>query len=76
MKNSSDFEKILNRGRLLKGGGLEINEVNFQIDAGSDREPVEIKEYLCDADLSGGLGEDVYKRVLYFLQLFDMKYTP
>ena len=31
------------------GNGLESNEVNFKVDAGPDREPVEISDCLCDA---------------------------
>ena len=44
MRNISDFEKIP-EGGLLKGDGLECNNFNFKMDAGLDREPVEIKEY-------------------------------
>ena len=48
MWNISDFEKIQKRGRLLEGDGLESNEVNFKMDAGPDREPVEIHRiFMC-----------------------------
>ena len=40
LRNISDFENVLKRGRLLVGDGLESNEVDFKMDAGSDREPM------------------------------------
>ena len=48
------------------------SEVYFKVDAGPDQEPVESIKYFCDAGVLGGLGDNACKRVLYFLQLFDM----
>ena len=42
LRNISDFENVPKRGWLLVGNGLENNEVDFKVDAGPDREPVEI----------------------------------
>ena len=48
------------------GNGLKSNEVHFKVE-GPDREPLESIEYLCDAGVFGGLGDNVCKRVLYSL---------
>ena len=62
------------------GNGLKSNEVDFKVDAGPDREPVEISNCLCDAgvhvgfgyrmdSIQRGLSHNACKRVLYSLQL-------
>ena len=62
---------------------LESNEVDLEMDAGPDLEPVQITNDFCVAgifiglgyrtnSLPGGLGYDVCERVLYSLQLFDV----
>ena len=55
MRNISDFENVPKRGWLLVGNGLESNEVDFEGDAGPDREQMETTKHLCDAviDISG-----------------------
>ena len=40
------------------------NKVKFKMDAGSEREPVELTEYLCDAGVPGGPVNNVFKRIL------------
>ena len=42
LRNISDFKNVPKRGWLLVGNGLESNEVDFKVDAGPDRETVEI----------------------------------
>ena len=65
------------------GNGFETNEVNFKVDAGPDREPMEITNQLHDAgvhvgfgykmySIQGGLSRNACKIVLYSLQLFDV----
>ena len=62
------------------GNGIEGNEVYFKVDAGPDREPVEISNCLRDAgvhvgfgyrmdSIQRGLSHNACKRVLYSLQL-------
>ena len=62
------------------GNGLKCNEVDFKVEAGPDREPVEFFNCLCDAgvhvgfgyrmdSIQRGLGNNACKRVLYSLQL-------
>ena len=58
MRNISDFENVPNRGWLLEGNGLESNEVDFKVDAGPDRESVEISNCLCDAGVHVGWLQD------------------
>ena len=68
---------------MLEGECLVSNKVDFEIDAGPDREPVQITNDFCDAGVLVGLGYwtycepggpryDACKRVLYSLQIFDM----
>ena len=40
------------------------------MDAGPEREPVEITEYLCDAGVPGGPVNNVCKRIVNYLQDF------
>ena len=65
------------------GNGLESNEVDFKVDVGPDRDPMEISNHLCDAgvhvgfgnstnSLQRGLSHNACKGVLYSLQLFDV----
>ena len=56
MRNISNFEKIPKRGQLLESDGLVSNKVDFEMDAGPDREPVEISDCLCDAGVHVGFG--------------------
>ena len=42
----------------MEGDGLKGNTVDFKMDAGPDREPVEITAYLCNAGVPGGSGKD------------------
>ena len=84
MRNISNFEKILKRGRLLEGDGLVSNKVDFEMDAGPDQMPVQSTNNFCDAIVLLGLSNgtysvpwgqgyyNAYERVLYSLQLFDV----
>ena len=56
MRNTSDFENVPKRGWQLVGNGLESNEVDFEVDAGPDREPMETTNHLCDAGVHMGFG--------------------
>ena len=42
------------------GCGLESNEVEFKVDAGRDREPMEINKHLWDAGVHVGFGYRMY----------------
>ena len=35
----------------MLGNGLESNEVDFEVDAGPDLEPMETTNHLCDVDV-------------------------
>ena len=65
------------------GKGFESNQVEFEVDAGPDREPMETTNHLCDAGVQvgfgyrmysvpGGLSHNACERVLYSLQLFGV----
>ena len=56
MRNISNFKKILERGRLLEGDNLVGNKVDFEIEAGPDRKPVQITNVFCDDGVFIGLG--------------------
>ena len=40
----------------MVSNGLESNEVDFKVDAGQDKEPMETMKYLCDAGVQLGFG--------------------
>ena len=80
MRNISDLKNV---PKMLVGDCLESNEADFKVDAGPDREPMEILNHLCDAgvhvgfgyridSIQRGLSHNACKRVLYSLQLFDV----
>ena len=69
MRKMSGSKTIPKRGGLLVGDGLKSNEVDFKVDVGPDRETLESIKYFRDAGVIGGLGDNVYKIVLYSLQL-------
>ena len=65
------------------GNGLERNEVDFEVNAGPGREPMETTNHLHDAgvhinfgnsmyNVPGGLSPKVCKRVLYSLQILEV----
>ena len=42
------------------GNGLEINEVDFKVNAGPDREPMEITNHICHAGVHVGFNYRMY----------------
>ena len=60
MRNISNFKKIPKRGQLLESDGLVSNKVDFEMDAGPDREPVQITNNFCDAGVLVELGFRTY----------------
>ena len=46
------------------------NKVNFKMDAGPERDPVELIDYLYDAGVPGGLVNNVFKRILTIFSFF------
>ena len=44
----------------MVGNGLESNEVDFKVDARPGREPKEITNHLCDADVHVGFNYRMY----------------
>ena len=49
---------------------MTYNTFNFKMDAGPERDPVELTEYLCDAGVPGGPVNNVFKRILTIYSLF------
>ena len=44
----------------MEGDGLVSNKVDYEMDAGPDREPVQITNEFCDAGVLVGLGNRTY----------------
>ena len=42
------------------GNGLESNKVDFKVDVGPDREPMEMTNHLCDAGVRVSFGYRMY----------------
>ena len=49
---------------------MTYNKVNFKMDAGPERDPLELTEYLCDAGVPGGQVNNVFKRILTICSFF------
>ena len=47
-------------------------EVNFKMDAGPERDPVDITEYLFDAGVAGGAVNNVFKIFFNYLHVCAM----
>ena len=43
---------------------MTYNKVYFKMDAGPERDPVELTEYVCDAGVPGGPVNNVFERIL------------
>ena len=56
MRNISDFGNVPKERVVVGGQWFESNEVDFEVDAGQDREPIETTNHLCDAGIHMGFG--------------------